>query len=448
VIALNQELVAPAVSCPVCHRTGVLSVISGPEVGGEIAALVGANVPGWAPEQGLCPACLDQFRAAQARLRTSRHIFRDGAYRILPTPLRVGADERFTGRGVTIAFLDSGFYPHPDLIEPENRVLGYVNIVNPRASEDEFHTPDVSSWHGMMTSVVAAGNGYLSHGLYRGIASGARLVLVKVGGTPRICHDDIRRGLEWVVAHREQYNIRVVNVSCGGDREASYLTDPLSQAAEAAVRAGMVVVCAAGNAGHAPHHAVLPPASTPAVITVGGLDDRNTLEFHDSEIYRSSYGPTMDGLQKPELIAPSIWLAAPILPGTPTAAEAELLAQLQAAPDRELRSLLQAHQGVNAELDAARDLPLYLIRQLIAIKIHDANVINESYKHVDGTSFAAPIVSAVVAQMLEANPRLSPQQVKLILLETAVRLAEVPVEQQGWGTVIPARAVERALQYQ
>jgi serine protease AprX len=210
----------------------------------------------------------------------------------------------------------------------------------------------------------------------------------------------------------------------------------------------MVVVCAAGNAGRAPGHAVLPPASTPAVITVGGFNDRNTLEFDDHEMYQSSYGPTIDGLQKPEIIAPSIWIAAPILPGTPTSEEALLLARLKAAPDSELRALLQAHPGVNAELDAARDLPLYLIRQLVELKIHDTNVINGSYKHVDGTSFAAPIVSSVVAQMLEANPCLTPQQVKLILIETAMRIAAVPVERQGWGTIIPARAVERALQLQ
>ena len=67
---------------------------------------------------------------------------------------------------------------------------------------------------------------------------------------------------------------------------------------------------------------------------------------------------------------------------------------------------------------------------------------------VNGTSFAAPIVSSVVAQMLEANPRLTPQQVKRILIDTAIRLENVSVDRQGWGTIIPSRAVERALQFQ
>jgi serine protease AprX len=382
------------------------------------------------------------------RLAANPAIFSDGAYRILPTPLRVGADERFTGRGVTLALLDSGFYFHHDLTRPHNRIKRYVNLAQPaRAAAEEWEelkTADDSSWHGMMTSVVAAGNGYLSDGRYRGIACEAEVVLVKVGTANRITHDDIRRGLEWVLENKERYDIRVVNVSCGGDYEESYLTDRLSQMAEACVRDGLVVCCAAGNAGNTPNHAILPPASAPSVITVGGFNDKNTLVLSDNEVYQSSYGPTIDGLQKPEIIAPSIWLAAPILPGTQTAEAAQFYQQLHDAPDVELRALLAQQAGVDAELDAARELPTYLIRQLIAIKLHDNNVISGHYKHVDGTSFAAPIVASVVAQMLEANPGLTPQQVKRILIDTAIRLDGVAVERQGWGSIIPGRAVRRA----
>lgn len=432
-------------SCPICLRSDVELLH---DFDPSFAGFINANVPQWQAENGLCHACLEFFRSAHARLaKVSTKIFHDGEYRILPTPLRVGANEKLTGRGVTIAFLDSGFYPHPDLVKPHNRIKHYVNVANPDAPADEYHQADDSSWHGMMTSVVAAGNGHLSRGLYRGIASNAEVVLVKVGKANRIHHDDITRGLQWVIENRERYNIRIVNVSCGGDYEASYLTDELSQTAEAAVRAGLVVVCAAGNSGHSPDHPVLPPASAPSVIAVGGVNDRNTLEFDDNEPFHSSYGPTIDGLQKPEIIAPSIWVAAPILPGTPTAEEAELLARLREASDHELRDLLQQSAGVNPELDAAQNLPPYLIRQLISLKTHDTNVINAGggkYKHVDGTSFAAPIVCSVIAQMLEANPHLSPQRIKRILIDTALRLKEVEIDRQGWGMMIPSRAVEVA----
>ncbi|HEY3451970.1 MAG TPA: S8 family serine peptidase, partial [Myxococcales bacterium] len=70
---------------------------------------------------------------------------------------------------------------------------------------------------------------------------------------------------------------------------------------------------------------------------------------------------------------------------------------------------------------------------------------DKHYKMVDGTSFAAPIVSSVVAQMLEANSELTPQQVKMILVRTARRLPGVEVDKQGWGAVQPAQAVQMAI---
>jgi serine protease AprX len=432
--------------CPLCGRPGNQLLADGDLSDGELIGLISVSAPGWSPDRGLCLPCLGLFRGGLDRFRSNPTVFRGGRLHILPTPLRVGADERFTGRGVTIAFLDSGFYPHPDLVQPHRRILHYENIIDPGFDPEEIGRPDVSSWHGMMTSVVATGNGYLSKGIYRGIASDANLVLVKVGTAHRILHDDIRHGIEWTIANRERFNIRVVNISCGGDYEESYLTDSLSQAAENAVRAGMVVVCAAGNVGNSPDHAVLPPASTPAVITVGGFNDKNTLELEDNEVYHSSYGPTIDGLQKPEVVAPSIWLAAPILPNTATASEAWLYDLLHNTPDAELREVLRQHPGIDHNLDLAIELPIYLIRHLLAIRLHDANVISGHYKHVDGTSFAAPIVSSVVAQMLEANPRLRPWEVKRILIETALRLKRVAVERQGWGTIIPSRAVARAIE--
>jgi serine protease AprX len=81
---------------------------------------------------------------------------------------------------------------------------------------------------------------------------------------------------------------------------------------------------------------------------------------------------------------------------------------------------------------------------LITIKLRESNVINQHYKYIDGTSFAAPIVASIVACMLEANPALAPQQVKRILIDTAERVAGVEVERQGWGVVTPRRAIEVA----
>src|SRR2546422_7650584 len=153
----------------------------------------------------------------------------------------------------------------------------------------------------------------------------------------------------------------------------------------------------------APGHSVLAPASAPSAISVGGLDDQNSRDRARRGMYRSSYGPTIDGLQKPEVIAPGIWVAAPILPRTPTADEAVLYSQLEAASDAELSEMIQAHAGIDKDLDEARDLPVPLLRQLITIKLREGNVINQNYKYVDGTSFSAPIVASVAACMLEAR---------------------------------------------
>lgn len=363
----------------------------------------------------------------------------------LPVPVRMDADERYTGRGVTVAFLDSGFYAHKDLIEPDNRILAYHNIFEPDESVPALQKSDVASWHGMMTSVVAAGNGHLSDGFYRSIASEANVVLVKIGKTGRIPESNIETGLRWVFENRDKYKIRIVNISAGGDFEQPYLLNSLCQLVEEVVKAGLTVVCAVGNAGMVPGHPVLPPASAPSCIAVGGLDDQNSLDRARRGMYRSSYGPTIDGLQKPEVIAPGIWVAGPILPHTPTADEAHLYAELDNAADEDLREIILAHAAVDKDIYAARDLSVSLLRQLITIKLREGNVINEHYKFVDGTSFAAPIVSSIVACMLEANPKLTPQQVKRILIDTAERVDGIEVDRQGWGVVVPRKAVEMAL---
>jgi serine protease AprX len=432
--------------CPLCRRgLGPGERLAPQALDPDLQDLVAANTPGWDERRGLCRDCERRFRTALDYLKA--HAIRiDGqGVPILPTPLRLGTSDRFRGRGVTIAFLDSGFYAHPDLCQPRDRILKYVDMTDTRRRRDDLDQPDASSWHGMMTSVVACGNGRLSDGFYRGLASEADLVLVKVGHMSRIAHDDIRRGLDWVVRNRKRYGIRVVNVSCGGDYEASYLEDGLSQAAEKATRAGLLVCAAVGNQGNSPGHPVLPPASAPSVLTVGGLDDQNRLAFAGYGLYHSSYGPTRDGLQKPEVIAPGIWVAAPILPGTPTAAQAQLLSHLAGAKESELKAMIVAHQGVDRDLDAAASLEPPLIRQLVAAKLTGNNVISGSYKHVDGTSFAAPIVASLAAQMIEANPDLTPQEIKRLLIDTARRIREVSVDRQGWGVVDAERAVQAAL---
>lgn len=429
-----------------CHLCGRINSQRMPlsQLPADIAALLQANSEAASELAQVCANCVELFSRAKVQIDSHRSVFEQTNY-VLPTPLRMNADERFTGQGVTIAFLDSGFFAHDDLTKPENRIVAYHSIFDAEDDRTSLETTDVASWHGMMTSVVAAGNGHLSEGFYRGIARDAKVALVKIGRTGHIPDEQIRLGLEWVLENRKKYDIRIVNISAGGDLEQSYLNSSLCQTVERAVKEGLIVICAVGNAGMAPGHPVLPPASSPSAISVGGLDDQNSLDRARRGMYRSSYGPTADGLQKPEIIAPGIWVAAPILPSTPTADEAHLCSELDAAADDDLRAIIESHAGVDKDFDEARALPIPLLRQLITIKLREGNVISQHYKYVDGTSFAAPIVASIAACMLEANPSLTPQQVKRILMETAERVPGVEPERQGSGVVVPRRAVEVSL---
>src|ERR671937_3199387 len=195
--------------------------------------MISVEVPGGVA--AVCVRCLELFERARVQLEKYAAVFEQGRY-VLPTWLRLGADERFTGRGVTIAFLDSGFYPHPDLTTPQSRILAYHNAV-PRGT-GTLEAVDVASWHGMMTSVVAAGNGALSGGFFRGIAPDCSVVLVKVSKSGHIPERNIERGLRWVLENRERYRVRVVNISAGGDAEQSCLDNSLCQTVERAVRLG------------------------------------------------------------------------------------------------------------------------------------------------------------------------------------------------------------------
>ena len=99
-------------------------------------------------------------------------------FAVLSTPDRVASPHDLAGRGVTIALLDSGFTAHPDLTMPVNRIVAYHDVHDPERGLDPTRAPEADEWHGTQTAVVAAGNGFLSDGAYRGLASEAtRLVI-------------------------------------------------------------------------------------------------------------------------------------------------------------------------------------------------------------------------------------------------------------------------------
>jgi len=365
----------------------------------------------------------------------------NGSPVLLSTPERTGSNSAYTGRGIVIAFIDSGFFPHADLA---GRILVHVDATTQRIREQAngFHASDLS-WHGQMTSVIAAGDGRSSAGKYRGIASDAQLVLIKVSNRrSQIKEADILRGLRWLLTNHQRFNVRIVNVSVGGDFESADPQHPLHRAVRKLTQAGVVVVTAAGNRGT---KWMVPPASAPDAITVGGIDDHNTLDSAQWMLYHHNYGRSYDGSAKPDLLAPAIWIASPILPNSGVAREARWLAPLLEAEDA--ASVSRVLRRGYADLAIPRSQALRPNKNLYAVlqaRIHAHKLVDANHQHVDGTSVAAPIVSSVIAQMLEANPGLTPQSIRAILTSTAHKLPGVADERQGAGVLNAPGAVKAA----
>ncbi len=434
-------------TCPLCRQTvrpGQFAGLS--DIEPAVLAYMRQKYVEWQAEEGACPNCVETALSTllnEAVVVSHEAPLRAPVYGILPVGLRLGVNNLYDGRGVTIAFLDSGFAPHPDLA---GRIKLYVDASEPQIRElAEVETAGDLSWHGMMTSVVACGNGSLSEGLYRGLATGAEVVLIRVSDREgRVNEEGIGRGLGWLLANARRHDVQIVNVSLGGDRPTDFAHNPVDLMVEALVAQGLLVVCAAGNAGE---RWLVPPASAPSAITVGGLDDKNTFDPASFQLWHSNYGQTRAGVWKPELVAPSLWLAAPVLPGSIVASQAQALERLLAVPLAELPALL-----TDSELTAplhlpqgVQEMPVEMVREVLQQAWRSQKLINPYYQHVDGTSFAAPIVSSVAAQMWQANPNLSPAGLKDLLMRTARYLPEIPPDQQGHGVVDPWAAVAAAL---
>ena len=318
----------------------------------------------------------------------------------------------YGGAGIGVAVIDSGITPnHDDLgasatSKSGQRVTKFVDFIN--------NSPvKYDDWgHGTHVAGIIAGNGYDSYGERAGVAPKANIISLKAldaEGKGRISH--IIAALDWIVANRTQYNIRVVNMSLGAGVFESYHTDPLTLAAKRAVDAGIVVVAAAGNYGKAKdgttqYGAIGAPGNAPWVLTVGASSTEGTVDRRDDKVAGySSRGPTMiDFGAKPDLVAP----------GTGT-----------------------------VSLSTPNSL-FYLTKASFLVGGKRAGLLTQPYLTLSGTSMAAPVVAGTVALMLEANPHLTPNMVKAILQFTAEEKKNVSYLAQGAGFLNTLGAVRLA----
>ncbi|MEI6669096.1 MAG: S8 family peptidase, partial [Acidobacteriota bacterium] len=267
---------------------------------------------------------------------------------------------------VGVAVIDSGIQASADI--PRSRIIRFVDFTgNPAGVETD---PYDDYGHGTHVAGLIGGSGDVSDGAYPGVAPNVNFVGLKVlddsgtGSTSAVI-----AAIQYAIDHHDELDIRIINLSLGHPILEPAATDPLVQAVEAAVRAGIVVVVSAGNYGKngangTPGYAgIVSPANAPSALTVGATDTADTVSRLDDDVASfSSRGPTWyDGYAKPDVVAPGNRLVAAAAQGSTIV-------------------------GKNPGLRVGRTL-----------------------LRLSGTSMAAGIVSGAVALMLEAHDAVVPQ---------------------------------------
>lgn len=232
--------------------------------------------------------------------------------------------------------------------------------------------------HGSHVSGIIAGNGYKSKGRFKGIAPDSKIIMLKcLDKNGNGKIDNAEKGLNFIIDNRDRFNIRIVNISVGSIKKTDdNESERLVSAVEELWKLGFVVIVAAGNNGP-DKGSVTAPGNAKSVITVGASDD-NMVSGNDRRKNYSGRGPTKICVVKPEIVCP----------GT----------------------------GI--------------------ISCNNKN----GYSTKSGTSMAVPIVSGIVALMLESKPDLTNKEIKKKMYETAIDVG-LPKNHQGWGEINAGRLI-------
>ena len=295
------------------------------------------------------------------------------------------AQYALTGTGVGVAVIDSGVAAHADLNSASGTsrvVYSQSFVTGDTTTSDKYgHGTHVAGLIGGTGASSGAANGYSA--TFAGVAPGVNIINLRVLDQNGIgCDSQVIAAIQQAIALKNTYNIRVINMSLGRPVFESYTLDPVDQAVEAAWKAGIVVVAAAGNDGRfGPTNGfgtIGVPANDPAVITVGATRTAMTATRADDTIASySSKGPTaIDHIVKPDLVAPG----------------------------NQLPSLRVAGSTLDTQY------PQY--------EVTSSNGTSK-YFVLSGTSMSTPLVAGAAALMLQQNPSLTPDQVKARLMKSA-----------------------------
>jgi len=277
-----------------------------------------------------------------------------------------------TGQGVDVALVDTGVTPVTGLSDPSKLLYGPDLSFD---SQDPARAYLDGYGHGTAMAGIIAGNDGLGSLGYQGVAPNSRIVSVKVGASNGATDvSQMIAGIDWVVqhAHDSGMNIRVLNLSLGTSSTQYYANDPLAQAAENAWRHGIVVVVAAGN-DNTTANSLADPATDPYLIAVGAEDPVGTILSSDDTV--PAFSQRGNGSRHPDLVAPGVAVMGLLSPGSTLATQ------------------------------------------------YPGGIIGGRFFRGSGTSQAAALTSGAVADMVSANPNLTPDQVKNALMSSASRIS-------------------------
>ncbi|MCP8617329.1 S8 family peptidase [Salirhabdus salicampi] len=295
-------------------------------------------------------------------------------------------EKGLTGEGIGIAVIDSGVTKEKGQVNDFKDRLEVVEV----NSETEYMADKFG--HGTHVAGIAGGDGNAQDGKYIGVAPGADIISVKVSNDEGMAtEEDIVNGLQWVLENKDEHNIRVVNISSQVATQQHYTESALNAAVEVLWHNGIVVVVSAGNRGGEDCSTCYAPANDPFVITVGALEDNETAKINDDVLASfSSYGETLDGFMKPEVMAPG------------------------------------------------SDIVSFMPSGFIKKEMKD-RVVDDYYFRMSGTSMSAPMVAGAAAIILQELPDLTPDQVKWLLMETGEKIE---------GIDTPIVQIDKATAYQ
>lgn len=322
----------------------------------------------------------------------------------------------------SVVINDSGIDATHDDLKLGSKVIQNVQVVTdtetlsgftPLLTVENVPDTDLNVGHGTHVAGIVGGTGQLSGGRYAGVAPGAKLIGTGSGAVLFILN--ALGGFEWSIANQAQYGIRVISNSFGGTG-AFDPNDPLNLATKAAYDRNIVVVFAAGNSG--PGKDTLNPyAKAPWVIGVGaGTKEGGLASFSSrgtAKEERLADGDPNNDYDAPTLVAPG------------TGREFEANAAKFSAAYVSTRS--KSNMFANGLTDDA-ELPVAFV---------------PFYTQISGTSMATPYISGVVALMLDADPTLTPDEIKQFLVETASRMPGYEEFQVGAGYVNAYAAVDK-----